>query len=192
MTSKLTLIRLAQSGDTAAHEKLLLMCNDFIIGASRKLCQKYFRNNYDADDIAQACRLKMLEKIGQFREESNINTWIYQIIKNAVLDLHKNGKRFVSLDEEVKMREDGKHEGEEMVIEYGAADMRQELVPELLDLKMAIVKLQPRQYRKIFFLRFLFSLSDKEIATIMGFKSPDVTKNAVYRIRRQLAAAMNS
>ena len=64
-----------------------------IYGASKekiyRLCLSFVGNKTDADDLFQEIYIKVWNNLGSFRQESNINTWIYRVATNTAL-LHLN------------------------------------------------------------------------------------------------------
>ncbi len=55
------------------------------------ICFRYFGNHADAQDAAQDTFLTLARKLDQFREDSQLSTWIYRIATNACHDL---GRRY--------------------------------------------------------------------------------------------------
>jgi len=51
------------------------------------------QNEEDAEDITQEVFLKVYEKLGDFRNEANLSTWIYRITVTTSLDFEKQKKR---------------------------------------------------------------------------------------------------
>lgn len=49
------------------------------------VCQRYARNQYDAEDILQDAFIKVFNKIGQFKFEGSFEGWIRRIVVNTAL-----------------------------------------------------------------------------------------------------------
>ena len=47
----------------------------------------------DADDLLQNTFIKVFHHLGEFRQESQLNTWVYRITVNKALDFEKRKKR---------------------------------------------------------------------------------------------------
>ena len=57
----------------------------------------------DADDVLQNAFMKAWTKIGDFRGESNLQTWLYRICVNEALDFLRKKREMLSNDGEMKM-----------------------------------------------------------------------------------------
>lgn len=58
-----------------------------------RLCLGFMGNKNDANDLFQEVLIKIWNNLDGFRNESNINTWIYRITTNtALLSIHKANK----------------------------------------------------------------------------------------------------
>ncbi|HEY8563567.1 MAG TPA: sigma-70 family RNA polymerase sigma factor [Pyrinomonadaceae bacterium] len=51
-----------------------------------------------AEDVAQQVFLKIFRKVADFREASELTTWIYRITVNACIDEQRRTRRFFSLE----------------------------------------------------------------------------------------------
>lgn len=57
---------------------------------------RYLNSNFsveDSEDLLQEFFIKILHSLSSFRQESSLNTWIYRIATNAIIDRLKN-KRY--------------------------------------------------------------------------------------------------
>jgi len=50
-----------------------------------RLCLGFMGNKTDADDLFQEVLIKIWKNLKTFRNDSNINTWIYRITTNTAL-----------------------------------------------------------------------------------------------------------
>ncbi|WP_290696691.1 RNA polymerase sigma factor [Lacinutrix sp.] len=58
-----------------------------------RLCLGFMGNKSDADDLYQEVLIKIWRNLENFRNESNINTWVYRITTNtALFTLNKENK----------------------------------------------------------------------------------------------------
>jgi RNA polymerase sigma factor (sigma-70 family) len=58
-----------------------------------RLCLGFMGNKTDADDLFQEVLIKVWNNLDTFRNESNIDTWVYRITTNtALLTLNKRNK----------------------------------------------------------------------------------------------------
>lgn len=72
-----------------------------------RLCLGFTGNTMDCDDLFQEVYIKVWNNLESFRNESNVNTWIYRIATNAaiafVANETKHTKRNSDLDPNTKL-----------------------------------------------------------------------------------------
>ena len=78
----------AKSGDLAAVEHLLRLCQPRVYS----ICRRMLRNASDADDAAQEALIKIVTSLGGFRGDSDFLTWAHRIAVNHVLSLVRSEK----------------------------------------------------------------------------------------------------
>ncbi len=78
-----------REGDESAFRKLVDTQKDRIF----TLCYRILKDEDDAEDTAQEVFMKIYQSVGQFREESQLNTWIYRISMTTSFDLLRKRKR---------------------------------------------------------------------------------------------------
>lgn len=76
------LVRLAQTGDTAAFDQLVSRYRSRIFG----MIYNMVHNEQDAWDLAQDSFVKAWKSIARFRGQSSFYTWIYRIVMNVTID----------------------------------------------------------------------------------------------------------
>lgn len=151
----LQLAKAAANGDNAAWESL--------IAKHRKkmhhLCSR-FVGAQDADDLVQDALLLLWRKIGQFRGDSQLSTWIYRLTVNCCL-MHLRRKSFtmLSLDAPQEL------ESGDMV-RMDIADERDGLLTAL-DVRKAMELLNDKQ-RRMVELYFFDGLHHREVAEREG------------------------
>jgi len=109
-----------------------------------------------AEDVTQQVFLKIFNKIGDFRHESEFTTWLYRITVNACLDEQRRKRRFFSIENffgELKMKttQDDKIQQKEISDEV----------------QKAIATLKPK-FRLPILLKYSEDLSYEEIAKILN------------------------
>jgi RNA polymerase sigma-70 factor (ECF subfamily) len=57
------------------------------------LCYRYLQQEQEAEDAVQEVFVKVFNKIGSFKAEAELGTWIYRIAVNHCLDVLKSRKR---------------------------------------------------------------------------------------------------
>ena len=138
----------------------------------------------DAEDVAQEVFLKVHGKLPEFRGESKVSTWIFQIATHAALDrlrspVHRNAQKHSIVDElsdPGAFHIDPGH-GHEPEQEEMSACIR-DLVREL-----------PLEYSTVLFLAELKDLSTAEISQILDI-TPGTVKIRLHRPRAALRARM--
>ena len=180
---ELDVIRRAQGGDERAFEALVAEYQ----GVLYNLALRMTGSPEDAQEVSQDVLLNIVRKIGTFKGESALGSWIYRITMNTALN-KRRGKRAtveVSLDAELPTYlADGHREGERA---YLLADWSQTPEDEVLSgesravLARAIDNL-PEHYRAVLILRDVESLSNEEVAAAVG-DSVSSVKSRLHRAR---------
>ena len=82
MIDDFTLVKKANSGDADAFSLLLERHYDLIYRLGFRMLQ----NRADAQDLAQDVCVGLASKLHQFRGQSKLTTWLYQVTMNAARD----------------------------------------------------------------------------------------------------------
>ena len=82
----------AAKGDFLALEALLTnsLVHQRMLGLIRKMSRTYFGNNvgiYDAEDLAQDVRLRVIARIHQYNGEERFFIWLHSIARNICIDM---------------------------------------------------------------------------------------------------------
>src|SRR5207249_2281402 len=95
-TSDDVLLARLQTGDERAVEDLV---NTY---ASRiyQLAFRYLRNKEDAEEVTQDVLYKVVRKVGEFRGDAALSSWIYRITFNAAMSRLRTARYQRSTDEE--------------------------------------------------------------------------------------------
>jgi RNA polymerase sigma-70 factor (ECF subfamily) len=127
----------------------------------------------EAEDVVQETWITAVEKLGGFRWEAELGTWLHAIGVNAARNaLRRRGRR-----REVDWPADD---------EPGAAPPPEHVEP--LDLERAIAAL-PAGYRTVFVLHDVEDLTHEQIAEQLGV-TPGTTKSQLFRARRAVRALL--
>ena len=123
-------------------------------------------NRADAEDVTQDIFVKVFKKLGSFRGESAVSTWIYRIAVNACLDFRRRRRlrQAVSLD-------DG--------MEVGSTPLS---VTRLIE---SALPRRAEGYRQVFVLHDIQGLKHQEIAKILGI-TDGASKSQLHRARAVL------
>src|SRR5438067_11816936 len=72
-------------------EQALLDLSDAYGAKIYQLAFRYLRNKEDAEEVAQDVLLKVHRKVGEFRGDSALSSWIYRITFNAAMSRLRSG-----------------------------------------------------------------------------------------------------
>lgn len=115
-------------------------------------------NHDDADDITQDVFIKCWNKIGEFRGDSQIYTWLYRIAVNETINFlnQKRHKIFIPLSKSVKKAAMAEAAAESLP----GDDIQKKLQLALLQL--------PDKQRLVFNLRYYDEMDYREMSKILG------------------------
>lgn len=173
------LIARAISGDEDAFRELFTTHKNHVYS----LCLRMTANVAEAEDLTQDCFIQVFRKLGTFRGDSALSTWIYRVAVNtALMHFRKKALKQVSLDHKPDMP------GER--IDLAQKDGRLTFTVDRLALARAISDL-PHGYRTIFLLHDVQGYGHHEIAKILRCSvgnSKSQLHKARMRIRETLLA----
>ncbi|MCK9218675.1 MAG: RNA polymerase sigma factor [Bacteroidales bacterium] len=140
------------------------------------LCLRYAKDYDEAEDIMQEAFLKILQKIGTYRQEGSFEGWMKRIMinhalnyyrKNSKLPFHENISEINEL--EISDRDDSSS--------YHAPIAAEKLI--------ALIQTLPPGYRMVFNLYVFEGFSHKEIADSLKV-SENTSKTQLLKARRML------
>jgi RNA polymerase sigma-70 factor (ECF subfamily) len=181
------LVPLLKAGEPAAFEEILRRYEGKVFSLVRGLT----RNDSDAQDALQDTFLSVYQKIGSFKGESSLSTWIYRVAVNAALmkiRKRKQDDRTVPIDEYLPAFDGAGHV---VALPDGAPLADQVLLNKELAgyLKESIQALPPDD-RAIVILRDQEGMSNEEVAAVMGLSVPAI-KSRLHRARLYLRARLS-
>jgi RNA polymerase sigma-70 factor (ECF subfamily) len=125
------------------------------------LCLRMTSNADEADDLTQEAFLQVFRKLGTFRGESALSTWLYRVAVNTVLKyFRKKGPRHASLEESANT------EARTPMSGYGKADDRLMASVDRIALIRAMKELAVG-YRTIFLMHEVRGYEHHEIASLL-------------------------
>ncbi len=136
-----------------------------------RLCMSFMRDEDEAMDVAQDVFIKLYLKIGAFRKESRLSTWIYRIAVNACLDALRAKKK----------RDCDSLDNTAMPADNRAAGDRREIAEAV---RSAINRL-PVNYRAVIILKEIEGRSYRDIAEILACRIGTV-ESRLFRARGML------
>ena len=160
------LVERGQRGDRAALEELYLIHFDRIYS----YLHMTVGNRHDAEDLTTQTFMRMLESIGRFRfQQAPFSAWLFRIAHNLSMDHFRANRRWQP-EEDVPEP----HGSEERSAEDAAFHSigRQ----SMLDLIDSL----SHEQQQVLTLKFVFSFSNAEAATILG-KTEGAVKSLQHR-----------
>jgi RNA polymerase sigma-70 factor, ECF subfamily len=180
-------IRLAQSGDALAFERLYQLHNRRVYS----LCLRMVGNTAEAEDLTQEAFLQLFRKVATFRGESAFSTWLHRLAVNVVLmKLRKKSGMETSLEQITEPDEDAGGPRRD----FGSPDLRLSGSIDRVNLQRAVDQLPPG-YKSVFVLHDVQGYEHNEIANIMGCSignSKSQLHKARMRLRELLHEAIRS
>jgi RNA polymerase sigma-70 factor (ECF subfamily) len=195
------------SGTTPSHDDLLARLKSGDEGAladladaySAKIYQlafRYLRNKEDAEEITQDVLFKVYRKVGAFRGDAALSSWIYRITFNAAMSRLRTARYQRSQDEE---RVAPWNDGDTSVARVRAADIadwsdladERVLRSQLRQHVFSAILALPAIYRAPVMLRDIQGMSTEEASAMLKVKDQTL-KSRLHRgrliLRKQLAA----
>ena len=160
-----------------------------------QLAFRYLRNKEDAEEITQDVLFKVYRKVGAFRGDSALSSWIYRITFNAAMSRLRTARYQRSQDEE---RHASANDGDTSVAPAGAdvadwSDLADERVlrSQLRQHVFKAILALPAIYRAPVMLRDIQGMSTEEASAMLKVKDQTL-KSRLHRgrliLRKQLAA----
>ena len=165
-----TLARRLKQGDMDAYEEL------YRLHARRvyNLAWRMLGNASDAEDALQEVFLQVFRKIGSFKGESALGTWLYRLAMNLCVDRTRSR---VAHDAQ-------KTEALDPIRTAQAGAPLPEMAMSRLDLERAIAHL-PEGCRAAFLLHDVEGFEHREVATILGI-AEGTSKSQVHKARLRI------
>lgn len=137
-----------------------------------RTCLAYVHNKEDAYDLTQETFLKALEKLNQYKGDSQISTWIIRIAINLSLNFIRDNKKRLQ-----------QMEISDLQIETNDQEnfLKKESKKEI---RNAILQLPDKQ-RKVFILNYYLDMNYKEINEITSYTVSSI-ESLLFRARRKL------
>lgn len=122
------------------------------------------------DDILQNVFLKMHGGLASLKDKTKMQSWLYQISRNAIIDYYRSKKPAVEIPE---------------WLPYTENDPSEKVMQELSDCLQPMIQKLPENYREAVILSEIKGLTQKEVAQVQG-TSLSGAKSRVQRGRAQL------
>ncbi|HUO67257.1 MAG TPA: sigma-70 family RNA polymerase sigma factor [Gammaproteobacteria bacterium] len=162
------LLAAARRGDTRAFERLYRALAPSVYG----FCLRLARDSAEAQDCVQETFVRAWQRLGDFRGESRIGTWLHRIALNEVLGRRRHRaveyRHLATVDTSMRRSHDD------------SATMQ--------DLEEAIARL-PERAKDVFVLRAIYGYTHEEIASMLGV-TEGTSKSQLHRARKLLIASL--
>ena len=129
-----------------------------------------------ARDFTQDAFVRAFEKIGDFRGDASLATWLHAIAVNVILNGLKKVKR-------IRSREEGMDELPDVPV------VQREAEPDLKRRLHVAIDALPDGYRMVFVMHDVEGYTHEEIATALGIQ-PGTSKAQLFRARGKLRDAL--
>lgn len=173
----LELAQRCQAGDAAAFEELYRAH----AGRLFNLLTRMAGSSQDAEDLLQDVFLHAHRKLGSFRGDSSLGTWLYRLAVNQCLDVLRG--------RQTRMQRATDSLDEEDAPEPAAASPRIPSAISRMDLDRAIARL-PDGCRTAFVLHDVEGFEHHEVGQMLGI-STGTSKSQVHKARMKLRALLN-
>ena len=169
-TSSVDLATRCQAGDVDAFAELYARNSSRIFSLAARMAG----SQETGEDLLQEIFLQAFRKIGGFKGDAAIGTWLYRLALNHCLDFVRS--RQAKMDKATEaIEEDG----------YSPSmPARQEMPVERIDLERAVQQL-PAGCREVFVLHDVEGYGHKEIAEMLGI-AEGTSKSQVFKARMKL------
>jgi RNA polymerase sigma-70 factor, ECF subfamily len=180
------LIARLQAGDEEAVKELAERYSHRIF----QMALRHMKNRQDAEEVTQDVLVKVHRKIGRFRGDAALSSWIYRITFNTAMSRLRSHRAERQAEQDRERQLAARREGEERPAAKQAADWSRMPDEELLRLQLrqavsaALAEL-PEIYRVPVVLRDIEGLSTEEASTRLKVKDQTL-KSRLHRGRLML------
>jgi RNA polymerase sigma-70 factor (ECF subfamily) len=177
------LVREVQGGNHAAFEQLVRAHDQAVL----RLALRITGSPIDAQDIYQEAFLKIYTKLGGFRFECSLSTWIYRIVTNLCLDhLRKSRNRRENTAIEGNFEGEAFNLLDQLSDEKVANSPEQQMLGRELGahISCALQKLTPRE-RMVFELKHFQGMKLRSVGRILNTSEASI-KTTLFRATQKL------
>ncbi|MFZ5893331.1 MAG: sigma-70 family RNA polymerase sigma factor [Myxococcota bacterium] len=168
------LIAKARAGDDDALSALVEVYAPRVLRFGRRLC----RTEHDAEDVVQQTLLSLATRIGEFRGDSQLSSWLFAVARSHCIKLRTRGaaaRESEAPDESIEQLADPAR----LVPDEAVS---REQLERALDVAMRSLDVGQRE---VLLLRDVEGLSAAEVAKALG-TSTDAVKSRLHRARQAL------
>ena len=165
------LIQRFKNGDITGFNEIVRKYKQQVYWVIRKMVQ----DHDEADDITQEVFIKVYTALKDFREESNLFTWLYRIATNYSINHLRKVKvrNTVSVELVVEPMESKERGADEAIDDEARRRYLEEAIETL-----------PAQQRAVFNMRYYDRLPYDEIAQILGKSTGGIKANYFHAVKK--------
>lgn len=169
------LVKLVIEGDSAAFDALFTRHRDTIYA----MLLKFTGNSDDVEDLMQEAFMKAYLKIGLYDPKYDFGAWIYTIARNTFVDFNRSRKSNALNPQNLPLESGNSTQTSAPTPEDYIINAQQQTLIE------RYISMLPKDYRKLFELRFIDEYSYEEIAEKLEMKLGTV-KTRIFRVRNMM------
>jgi len=180
------LIARLQAGDESAVQELAERYTPRIF----QLAMRHMKNREDAEEVTQDVLVKVYRKVGEFRGDSALSSWIYRITFNTAMSRLRNGRLAKAAEKERDRLESGASVEDRARLMREPIDWSHMPDDELLRIQLrqavtAAIADLPEIYRQPVVLRDIQGLTTEEASSRLHLKDQTL-KSRLHRGRLML------
>ncbi len=182
----LELAEQARGGNASAFRTIMQRNNNRLYRVARSV----LKNDSDAEDSVQDAYLKAFTKLGEFRGESTLSTWLTRIVLNEALMRLRQGRRSAEITKTIEQETQSAQ-----IVRFPG--MTQSLDPEKAAATRQVSRIieravdaLPIDFRMVFVMRCVEDMSVEETAGQLGIPEATV-KTRLHRARLLLRRALD-
>ncbi|MEG8947630.1 RNA polymerase sigma factor SigZ [Rosettibacter firmus] len=137
----------------------------------RLFISKRVGNGFDIDDILHEVFIKIHNNIGTLRDSERLESWVYQIARNTIIDVYRSKKV-----EAISLKEDDNKVNEDSILKYIEENPHTKIAKGLKE----FIEQLPDIYKQAIILKEYKGLTQKQIAEKLGIS----LANAKSRVQR--------
>lgn len=149
----------------------------------KKFIYTYLKNEADTDDVTQEVFVTVYLKIGTFKGDSSLKSWIYSIAANKCKDyIRRHRLRPQNLFQRLTQHERKKTQSNDIAEDYIRSTIQEGLFEKIMEL--------PVKYREVIILYYYKDLSINEISFVLKEKESTL-QSRLLRARKKLRELIN-
>jgi RNA polymerase sigma-70 factor, ECF subfamily len=157
-------ISAAQAGDSAAFQQL---CGNYYTSVMR-IADSYLRNRHDAEDVAQQVMVRLMEALPRYDPDvESFDGWLFTVVKHQAFDhLRRNARTQPEAPDRIDRRREE------------AVPIRETVDRWQSDHRLGpVINLLPKRQRHVLLLHYMYDMSGKQIADVLGCSHPCVRQS---------------